>query len=104
MVRVLLDPRQSLHFSRQIMGLLYPLRYFAAVAIVRESVPRQALTDKRGVTENPMRRFLIWAALALTAMTAGCQTTTPATSTPGWRFPCTYRAFDAGWCDNLNGL
>lgn len=41
-----------------------------------------------------MQRFLIWGALALTCSVAGCQTTTPA-----YRFPCTPRAIDAGFCE-----
>jgi hypothetical protein len=51
-----------------------------------------------------MRRFLIWAALASAATTAGCQITPQQQASSEWRFPCSYRAFDAGFCDNLNGL
>ena len=51
-----------------------------------------------------MQRFLIWTGLALSAMAAGCQTQTTGTPTSNWRFPCNYRAFDAGFCDNLNGM
>lgn len=54
-----------------------------------------------------MNRILIAAALALPAFVAGCQGTTQTRGLgpiPQWTFPCNYRAFDAGFCNNLNGL
>jgi hypothetical protein len=55
-----------------------------------------------------MRQFLVWMVLAPAALTAGCanafQNAPRAQPSPNWRFPCSYRAFDAGFCDNLNGL
>lgn len=74
------------------------------VARPRESMPerrREAALVSRRI---PMQRILTWAALALVAMTAGCEQTTSQQTTSEWRFPCNYRAFDAGFCDNLNGL
>ena len=41
-----------------------------------------------------MNRVLILFALALSAFIAGCQTTIPK-----YTFPCTYRAYDAGLCE-----
>ena len=43
-----------------------------------------------------MKRVLILFALALSAFVAGCQTTIPK-----YNFPCTYRAYDAGYCSIL---
>jgi hypothetical protein len=40
-----------------------------------------------------MNRVLILFALALSAFTVGCQATTPK-----YNFPCTYHAYDAGYC------
>ena len=51
-----------------------------------------------------MQRFLIWTGLALSVAAAGCQNQAIRNPTPEWRFPCNYRAFDAGFCDELNGL
>jgi hypothetical protein len=51
-----------------------------------------------------MRRFLVWSVLASAAMTAGCQNAPRAVPSPNWHFPCSYRAFDASFCDDLNGL
>jgi hypothetical protein len=53
-----------------------------------------------------MRRILIWTALAFAATTAGCQQAPigwQRTIRP-WDSPCTWRPFEAGYCDNLNGL
>ena len=46
-----------------------------------------------------MNRVLILFALALSAFTAGCQATTPK-----YNFPCTYRAYDAGFCEQPPGI
>ena len=44
-----------------------------------------------------MNRVLILFALALSAFVAGCQA-----SIPKYGFPCTYRAYDAGYCSSSN--
>jgi hypothetical protein len=52
-----------------------------------------------------MQRFLIGTGLALSLAVAGCQTGLPQNqASSDWKFPCNYRAFDAGFCDELNGL
>lgn len=54
-----------------------------------------------------MNRILIAGALMLLSLVAGCQSSPdrpPLGEIPKWRFPCNYRAFDAGFCDNLNGM
>jgi hypothetical protein len=48
--------------------------------------------------------FLIAFALAGSALVAGCQSSPPSSTSSTWRFPCGYRAFDAGRCDKLGGL
>jgi hypothetical protein len=51
-----------------------------------------------------MNRTMIAIVLAVPSFVAGCQSAPPLGRTPEWRFPCNYRAFDAGFCDNLNGM
>lgn len=51
-----------------------------------------------------MSRILIAVSLGLSALVSGCQTAPSQGKTSGWRFPCGYRAFNAGACNNLNGL
>lgn len=52
-----------------------------------------------------MNRFTIAIALAASAFLAGCQSgRAPTGKIPEWRFPCGYRAFDAGHCDRLGGM
>jgi hypothetical protein len=43
-----------------------------------------------------MKRVLILFALVLSAFVAGCETI------PKYNFPCTYRAYDAGYCSTTN--
>ena len=51
-----------------------------------------------------MSRILVAMSLAVLALASGCQTAPTLGKVPAWRFPCGYRAFNAGACNNLNGL
>ena len=44
-----------------------------------------------------MNRVWIVVALALSAFTLGCQA-----SRPSYNFPCTFNAYDAGFCEQPN--
>lgn len=78
-----------------------------AVAKLCESMAGVTKLVTRILGDRSMNRILIAGALMLSSFVAGCQSSTqgpPLGEIPPWRFPCNYRAFDAGRCDDLNGL